>query len=129
MSSKEFQDDCGGDHLGYWNGTILAILSHCDASRQVLVQSDLSLGRRRRLKNFKMAAMATILISERNDFSNSESLCYFQLNQTYGLGEKICPMKNFKIAAWTSERNDFSNSKSPCCHNAPSFRSIQHGSG
>ena len=34
---------------------------HCDASHQVLAQSDLRFGRRCRLKNFKISAMAAIL--------------------------------------------------------------------
>ena len=36
-------------------------LCHCDASHQVLAQSDLRFWRRRRLKNFKMSAVAAIL--------------------------------------------------------------------
>ena len=58
MSFEEFQDG----HLGHKNGMILAILNlcHCDASHQVLAQSDLWSGRCR-LKNFKMAAMAASL--------------------------------------------------------------------
>ena len=57
MSFEEFQD---GRYLGYRNGTILAILyllCHYDASHQVSAQSDLWFGRRRCLKNFKMAAI------------------------------------------------------------------------
>ena len=59
MSFEEFQDSRHGGHLGYWDGTILAILNlcHCDASHQVLAQSNLRFGRRCRLKNFKMAAL------------------------------------------------------------------------
>ena len=105
---EEFQDGHYGSHLGYQNGTILAILKlysspmppikfrlnltyglggdvvrkisrwppwrisegndfrnseslyHCDASHQVLAQSDLRFGRCR-LKNFKMAAMTASL--------------------------------------------------------------------
>ena len=60
----EFQDGCHSGHFGYRNGTILAILKslcHCDASHQVLAQSDLRFGRRCLLKNFKMASMAAIL--------------------------------------------------------------------
>ena len=34
---------------------------HSDTSNQVLAQSDLGFGRRRRLNNFKMATMAAIL--------------------------------------------------------------------
>ena len=29
MSFEEFQDGCSGGHLGYGNGTILAILNLC----------------------------------------------------------------------------------------------------
>ena len=36
-------------------------LCHCDASHQVLAQSDLRFGRRCGLKTFKMAAMAASL--------------------------------------------------------------------
>ena len=36
-------------------------LCHCDASHQVSAHSDLQFGRRCRLKNFKMAAMAVIV--------------------------------------------------------------------
>ena len=60
--------------------TILAILNLYAAPMppQVLAQSDLWFGRRCRLKNFKMATMAiSSWISERNDFSKSESLCHY----------------------------------------------------
>ena len=63
MSFEEFQDGHHGGHLGYLNGRILAILNlcHCDASHQVLAESNLRFGRRCHLKNFKMASMAAIL--------------------------------------------------------------------
>ena len=77
MSFEEFQDGHHGGHFGYQNGTILAILnlwllkmndfnnfeslSHCEASHQVSTKLDLPFGRRCRLKNFMMAAMAAIL--------------------------------------------------------------------
>ena len=51
-------------------------LCHCDASHQVSDQSDLRFGRRCRLKNFKMAAVAAILDIGTDDFSNSKSLCH-----------------------------------------------------
>ena len=62
MSFEEFQDGCHGGHLGYWNGTILAILHlcQCDASHQVLAQSNLRFGRCS-LKNFKMESKKAIL--------------------------------------------------------------------
>ena len=93
MLFEEFQDGRHGGHLGYQNGTILAILNlcYCDASRQVSAQSDLRFGRRCRLKNFKMDRC----ISERNDFSDSESHVAqmppikFWLNLTYGLGGDV----------------------------------------
>ena len=108
MSFEQFLEP--GGHLGYRNGTILAILNlcvtlmlsikfwlnptyglggvvwrisrwppwwpsriserndfsnseslcHCDASHQILAQSDLRFGRRCRLKNFKMATVGAI---------------------------------------------------------------------
>ena len=64
MSFEEFQYGCHGCHLGYQNGTILAILNLYVAPmppHQVLAQSDLRFGRRCRLKNSKIVAMAAIL--------------------------------------------------------------------
>ena len=77
------------------------------ASNQVLTQSDLWFGRRCGLKNFKMAAMAAwrpSWISERKDFSNSESLCHYdashqvlaQSNLRFG---RRCHLKNFKMVS------------------------------
>ena len=75
MSFEEFQDGRPGGHLGYRNGMILAILNlcYCDASHQVSAQSDLGFRRRCHLKNFKRWPA---WISERNDFSNFESVCH-----------------------------------------------------
>ena len=56
MSFEEFQDGHHDSHLGYWNRTIFSnseSLCHCDASYQVLAQSDLQFGRRCRLKNLE----------------------------------------------------------------------------
>ena len=62
MSFEEFQDGYPGGHLGYQNGTILAILNLCvTVIHQVLAQSDLRFERRCHLKNFNMAAVAAIL--------------------------------------------------------------------
>ena len=63
MSFEGFQDGHRGGHLGYQNGTILAILNLCVTvmSPIVLAQSDLRFGRRCCLKNFKMAAVAALL--------------------------------------------------------------------
>ena len=65
MSFEEFQDGRHGNH-GSWisernDFSNSESLCHCDASHQVSAQSDLGLGRRYRLKNFKMASMAAIL--------------------------------------------------------------------
>ena len=61
MLFEEFQDGCPGNHFGYRNGTILAILNLCDASQRVSTPSDLGFGRRCHLKNFKMAAIVALL--------------------------------------------------------------------
>ena len=67
MSFEEFQDGVHGGHLGYRNGTTLAIL------------------------NLYVAPMPS-WISEWNDFCNSESLCHCDAshhvsgNRTKGLG-------------------------------------------
>ena len=111
MSLEEFQDSRRGGHLRYWNETILAILGHCDASYQVLAQSDLRFGRRCR---------STILILERNDFSNSESLYHCDASHQVsaqsdlGFGGRY-RLKNFKMRlSWILERNEFRNSESLC---------------
>ena len=51
MLFEEFQDGRHGGHLGYRNKTILAVLNLC-------------------------VTVMPSWISERNDFSNSESLCH-----------------------------------------------------
>ena len=135
MSFEEFQDS----HLGYLNRTILAILNlcvtvispikfqlnltysldigwqpswisernnfsnsespcHCDASHQVLAQSDLRFGRRCRLKNFRPS-----WISKRNNFSNSEPLCHCDFSHQVSAQSDLrfgrgCRLKNFKMA-------------------------------
>ena len=65
MSFEEFQD---GRPLGYRNGTILAILNLCVTVMPSSFSS--GFGRRCRLKNLWRPSW----ISERNDFSNFESL-------------------------------------------------------
>ena len=74
-------------------------LCYSDAFHQVSVQSDLRVGRRCRLKNFKMASW----ISERNDFSNSDSLCHCDASHQVSAQSdlrfgKRCRLKNFKMA-------------------------------
>ena len=60
MLFEEFQSG----HLGYRNGTILAILNLCVTVMPPIkfsTQSDVRFARRCRLKNFMMAAMVAIL--------------------------------------------------------------------
>ena len=90
----------------------------CDASHQVLTQSNLRFGRRCCLKNFKMAIMAAVLdirteefqwpslILERNNFSNSESLCHLDASHQV--------LTQSDLPSWISKWNDFSNSESLC---------------
>ena len=99
MSFEEFQDCHHGGHLGYRNGTILAILNRYIAPMLPIVsaQSDLWFGRRCRLKNFR------IWISECNDFSNSESLCHCDASHQVSTQSNLrfgrrCRLKNFKMA-------------------------------
>ena len=63
MSFEEFQDGHPGGHLGYRNGTILAILNLCvTVMPPIKFQLNRTgFGRRCRLKNFKMATRAAIL--------------------------------------------------------------------
>ena len=95
-------------------------LCHCDASYQVLAQSDLWFGRRCRLKNFKIYRNRMILAIL--------NLCVivtppikFQLNRTYSLeGDVVWRISRWLPwqPSWISESNDFSNSESLCCSNA-----------
>ena len=70
-------------------------LCHCDASHQVLAQSNLRFGGC--LKNFKMAAIA-----EQNNFSNSEPLSHsdasHQASAQFDLRFGRCHLKHFKMA-------------------------------
>ena len=100
MSFEEFQD---GSNLGYLNGTILAFW--ISIMLQCLPSSFCSIwfGRRCRLKNFKMAPWRLSWILERNDFSNSESLCHCDASHRFGsiqlkVWEERCRLKNFKMA-------------------------------
>ena len=78
MSFEEFQDGHQGSHLGYQNVMILAILNLCvTVMPSIKFQLNQTVFKRCRLKKFKMAARLPwwpSWISERNDFSNFESL-------------------------------------------------------
>ena len=124
MSLEAFQDGGNGSHLGYCNGTILAILNLCysNASHQVSAQSNLWF-LRCRLKNFKMAPLDikwnnfAIL----NLYVTSMPPIKFRLNPTYGLrGNVLLRISKWPPwwPYWISEQNDLINSESPCSHNA-----------
>ena len=105
MSFEEFQDGRHGGHLGYRNGTILAILKP-----PIKFGLNLTYGFGRnviwRLSRWPPWLLSWIL--EWNDFSNSESLCHCdashqvsaQSNLRFGMR---CRLENFKMAAiWIS---------------------------
>ena len=123
---KEFKD---GGHLGYRNGTVLAILILFVTVMPPIkfwLYPTYGLDRDVSCRISRWPPWWPFWISERNEFSNSESLCHCDASQVsaqsdLGFGRKCC-LKNFKWPpwrpSWISERNDFSNSESPCCHNA-----------
>ena len=116
MSFKDFQEGRHSCHLGYRNGTILAVLNP-----HVTVMPPIKFGLIRLTVGDPWRPS---WISERNDFSNSESLCHCDTSHQVSAQSDLrfgrrSRLKNFKMAApWISERNDFRNSESPCCHNA-----------
>ena len=102
MSFEEFQDGrCYGSHLGYWNGTILAILNTC-----VIVMPPIKFWPN---PTYSLGGDVAWRISrwppwpswiwERYDFSNSESLCHFDASHqvlaqsNLGFGRR-CRLKN-----------------------------------
>ena len=91
--------------LGYLNRMILAILNLClTVMPPIKFQLNRTwFGKRCHLKNFKMAAMAAILDSEWNDFSNSESLCHCNASHQVSAQSDLrfgrrCHLKYFKMA-------------------------------
>ena len=79
-------------------------------------------------------------ISERDDFSNSKSLCHSDASHQVSAQSNLkfktrCRLKNFKMAAWRpswiSERNHFSNSESlshsAASHQASAQSNLQFG--
>ena len=64
LSFEEFQESRHGGHLGYRNGTILAILNLYVAPMPPIKfrLNPTQFGRRCRLKNFKMVAMAAAIL-------------------------------------------------------------------
>ena len=71
-------------------------LCHCDASHQVLAQSDFQFGRRCCLKNFKMDCCGGHLGYQNGKILAIQNLCVtvmppikFQINWTLGLGDVV----------------------------------------
>ena len=103
MLFEEFQDD---RNLGYRNGTILAILNLCNApmppasfgSSRLMVLKEMSF---EELQDDPLWQPSWIL--ERNDLSNSESLCHLDASHQVLAQSDLwfgrCCLKNFKIVA------------------------------
>ena len=101
MSFAEFQDGGQGSHLGYWNGTISAVLNLYVAQMSpIKFWLNLTWLGRCRLKNFKMIAVAVL---ECNDSSNSESLCHSDASHQASAYSDLqfgrCHLKNFTLPA------------------------------
>ena len=125
-----------GRHYGYWNEMILAILNLCVTvmlSIKFQLIRTYGLGEDVVWRISRCPPWRPSWITERNDFSNSESLYVtvmpsikFQLNWTYGLGDVVWRISRWppRRPSWISERNNFSNSESLWCLPL-SFRSIR----
>ena len=99
-------------------------LCHCDASHQVLVQSDLQFGGDVVWIISRWSSWLPSWISEQNDFINSESLCHcatvmspikFWLDPTYGFGgDVVLRISRWPLwrSSWILEQNKFSHSES-----------------
>ena len=116
-------------HLGYWKGTILAILNLCVTVMPPIkfwLNPTYGLGRNVVWKISRWLPWWPSWISEWKDFSNSESLCHCDASHQVSAHSDLwfgrSRLKNFKMVAMAaileSERNDYSNSESPCSHNA-----------
>ena len=145
ISFEEFQDGNHGSCLGYWNGTILAILN-------VYVAPMPSIKFQLNPTYYPLLCLKTVFwltkcvrgdvvwrisrwpswwpswISEWKNFSNSDLCVTVMLPIKFCsilLNEGLIGAVVWRISKWTpwqpsciSEWNDFSTSKSPCCHNA-----------
>ena len=104
MSFEEFQD---GGHLGYLNGTILAILNLCVTvmlSIKFWLNPTRGLGTDVLWRIWRWPPWRPSWISEQNYFSNSESLCccnasHHVLAQSHLRFGRRCRLKYFKMAA------------------------------
>ena len=104
MWFEVFQDGCRGDHLGYWNRTILAILNLYVASMpptKFLLNPTFGVGGD---VFWRISKWPPSWISVWNYFSNSESSC--PLNASYQVStqsdlsfERSSSLNNFKMAS------------------------------
>ena len=129
MSFEEFQDGRHGGHLGHQNRTILASLNLYAPMPPIKFRLNLTYGLGGDVV-WRISRWSSCLpswISEWNDFSNSESLCYcdasYQVSAQPDLwfeGDVVWRISKWPPCgpSWTSEQNNFSNSEFPCCHNA-----------
>ena len=110
MSFEEFQDGRHGGHLGYRNGTRLAILNLCVTVMppiQFSLNPTCGLGADVVWRISRWPQCRPSWTSERNDFSNFESLCHCDASNQVsaqsdlGFGSR-CRLKNFKMAVMTA---------------------------
>ena len=118
MSFQDSQDGHHGGHLGYWNGTNLALLNlHATPMPpMVWAKSDIAFGADMVWRFSRWPACN----SESQCCSDASHQVYVQSDLRFGSG---CSMNIFKMVerrpSWISEWYDFSNSKSSCSLNAP----------
>ena len=114
MSFEEFQAVYGG----YQNVTILSILNlYVAPMPPIKFWLNLTYGLGDVV--WRISRWLPSWISERNHFSNSESLCRSDASHQVSAQSdlwfgKRCRLKNFKMATMILEQNDFSNSESLC---------------
>ena len=107
MSFKDFQDGRRGRPLGYRNGTILAILNlrvTVMPSIKFWLNPTYGSGGDVVWRISRWPRWRTSCITERNDFSSSESLCHSDASHQVSAQSDLrfgrrCRLKNFKMAA------------------------------
>ena len=117
---RPYQDGHHGGHLGYRNGTILAILNlYVAPMSPIKFQLNLTYSLRGDVvwRISRWPPQLPSWISEQNNFSNSESLCCSNTSDQISAQSDLWLGRRCWLS-WISEPNDFSNSDLPCCHNA-----------
>ena len=108
-----------GNHLGYYNRTILAILNSfvpLMSSKRFQLNLTCCLGGDVVWRFSRWPSWRPSWISEGNDVSNTDSLCHSDVSHQVSTQSDLCfgrkcLLKNFKMVAM-AKRNDFSNSES-----------------